>query len=65
MATLDMAIPSMFTINERMRCLQFPGKTLRLPILPNFQPPNATQNSSTFGRIAVTLVGDREIQFSQ
>jgi hypothetical protein len=63
MVTLDMAIARVFTINERMH-LQFRGEAFNTANHPNFQQPNATQNGSTFGKIAATLVDNREIQLA-
>ncbi|HEX4231228.1 MAG TPA: TonB-dependent receptor [Bryobacteraceae bacterium] len=61
--TLDFAIARVFAVTERMH-LQFRGEAFNLANHPNFEQPNATQNSPSFGRITSTLVDNREIQLA-
>jgi len=63
LVTLDFALARMFTITERMH-LQFRGEAFNIANHPNFQQPNATQNSPSFGKITATSVDNREIQLA-
>ena len=63
LVTLDAAIARVFTITERMH-LQFRGEAFNAANHPNFQQPNATQNSPSFGKITATSVDNREIQLA-
>jgi Carboxypeptidase regulatory-like domain len=63
LVTLDAAVARVFTITERVH-LQFRGEAFNTANHPNFQQPNATQNSPTFGKITATSVDNREIQLA-
>ncbi len=63
LVTLDFAIARVFTVTERIH-LQFRGEAFNLANHPNFQQPNATQNSPSFGKITATSVDNREIQLA-
>ena len=63
LVTLDFAVARVFTITERMH-LQFRAEAFNLANHPNFQQPNATQNSPSVGKIAATSVDNREIQLA-
>jgi hypothetical protein len=63
LVTLDFAIARVFTITERMH-LQFRGEAFNIANHPNFQQPNATQNSPSDGKITATSVDNREIQLA-
>lgn len=63
LVTLDFAIARVFTITEKMH-LQFRGEAFNLANHPNFQQPNATQNSPSDGKITATSVDNREIQLA-
>jgi hypothetical protein len=60
---LDFALMRMFTITEKMH-LQFRSEAFNLANHPNFQQPNATQNSASFGKITATSEDNREIQLA-
>jgi hypothetical protein len=63
LVTLDAAVARVFRIGERFR-LQFRGEAFNTANHPNFQQPNGTQNSPSFGKITATSVDNREIQLA-
>jgi hypothetical protein len=63
LVTLDFAIARVFTVTEKIH-LQFRGEAFNLANHPNFQQPNATQNSPSDGKITATSADNREIQLA-
>jgi len=63
LVTADLAISRVISFREKIR-LQFRGEAFNIANHPNFQQPNATQNSPSFGRITATSADNRELQLA-
>ena len=63
MVSLDFAVARVFALRESAH-LQFRAEAFNLANHPNFQQPNGTPNSPSFGKITATLIDNREIQLA-